>query len=239
MSAQGQQVLDQGYGFNLDETPVIALPGALLWLPRSSTLVVSDLHFEKGSAFAARGVLLPPFDTAETLTRLEGVISLLRPDLLISLGDSFHDIVAGTRLSPSDQARLLSMSQSTPTIWIEGNHDPNLPAWLEGACHAIYRHDGLMFTHEPSLAEAGNVAGHLHPCVSITGSSGRTIRRRCFATDGRSLVMPAFGAFTGGLNINDIAFRHLFNAQLIALVAGGTYRAPTKVRAIRASKIGG
>lgn len=229
--------LDKGYAFILHQTPVVALPHALLWLPRSRTLIASDLHFEKGSAFAAKGALLPPFDTAETLARLQSVIDVLNPELLIALGDSFHDVNADGRLHNDDKDHLLALSRATPTIWIEGNHDPEVPSWLKGQRCASIAHDGLFFTHEPSGAVAGEVAGHLHPCARLTGASGRSVRRRCFISDGRTLVMPAFGAFTGGLNVRDQAFDNLFSAPAIALVPGGTQRLPSNVRAIAVQKL--
>jgi uncharacterized protein len=229
--------LTQGYAFTLHQTPVVALPQALLYLPRSKTLVASDLHFEKGSAFAAKGALLPPFDTSETLTRLEAVIDALRPQTLIALGDSFHDVLADTRLHESDKTRLLALSASLNAIWIEGNHDPEVPSWLHGPRCANLTHDGLHFTHEPSGTIAGEVAGHLHPCARVTGKSGRSLRRRCFVSDGRTLIMPAFGAFTGGLSITDAAFEGLFAKSPVALIASGTPRAPGNVHAVAIGKV--
>ena len=183
--------LHQGYAFTLHQTPVVALAQALLWLPQSKTVVASDLHFEKGSAFAASGVLLPPFDTAETLSRLEDALTRLHPERFIALGDSFNDIQAGTRLHSDDKQSLLRISRSVSTVWIEGNHDPEVPAWLDGLRCATLLHDGLIFTHEPTGHRAGEVAGHLHPCARISGVSGRSLRRRCFVSDGRTLIMPA------------------------------------------------
>jgi uncharacterized protein len=142
--------LDHGYGFRLLSTSVIALPQSLLWLPDSKTLVVSDLHFEKGSAFAAKGALLPPFDTVETFNRLIAAIDALQPNLLITLGDSFHDIHAQYRLHSADKDRLRDLSRAVPTIWIAGNHDPQVPSWLEGQRCTSFHHSGLTFTHEPT-----------------------------------------------------------------------------------------
>jgi uncharacterized protein len=225
-------LLESGYAFTLHQTPVVALPHGLLWLPRSRTLVGSDLHFEKGSAFAEKGALLPPFDTAETIARLSRVIAMLVPQTLIALGDSFHDVRADQRIDDRDRHKLLELSHATPTVWIEGNHDPEVPSWLLGKRTANFDYDGLNFTHEPTGSVAGEVAGHLHPCARIVGSSGRSIRRRCFISDGRTLIMPAFGAFTGGLNVRDVAFDGLFHNPAIALVMGGTPVKPTKISAI-------
>jgi uncharacterized protein len=229
--------LSSGYAFTLHDTPVVALPQALLWLPRTKTLIASDLHFEKGSAFAAKGTMLPPFDTAETLARLGDIIDVLKPDLLIALGDSFHDVRADGRISATDKDRLKTLSAQTRTIWIEGNHDPDVPAWLHGVRCASYHHDGLFFTHEPTGKIDGEVAGHLHPCARITGKSGRSLRKRCFVSDGRTLIMPAFGAFTGGLSITDVAFDGLFTSTPTALIASGTARAPGHVRAVALSRV--
>ena len=215
----------------------MALPHALLWLPRSKTLVASDLHFEKGSAYATHGTFLPPFDTAETLSRLTGVVGALQPETLIALGDSFHDIHAGGRLHAHDKAALLALSQSLDAVWIEGNHDPQVPTWLHGTRCANLTHDGLLFTHEPTGTLAGEVAGHLHPCARIVGSSGRTLRKRCFISDGRTLIMPAFGAFTGGLSVRDPAFDGLFEHAPSVLLAGGTPTRPTHVRAVALDRV--
>jgi DNA ligase-associated metallophosphoesterase len=200
-------------------------------------LVVSDLHFEKGSFYAARGSLLPPYDTGETLTRLEAVIHATKPKRLIALGDSFHDLLADGRLAAPDRARLHALSRHIATIWIEGNHDPEVPAWLEGQrCHN-FAHDGLFFTHIPTGARDGEVAGHLHPCARVKGRTGPSVRRRCFLSDGTRLIMPAFGAFTGGLNVKDMAFDGLFPRPATALVIGGTRHAPTRIRAIAQSSL--
>jgi uncharacterized protein len=229
--------LSAGYAFTLHETPVVALPQALLWLPRTRTLVASDLHFEKGSSFAAKGMMLPPFDTAETLARLLSVMDTLQPNTLIALGDSFHDIRADGRLSATDKDALKNLSLNTNTIWIEGNHDPEVPAWLHGERYANYQHDDLYFTHEPTGQVHGEVAGHLHPCARVTGKSGRSLRRRCFVSDGCTLIMPAFGAFTGGLSITDAAFDGLFAKRPAALIASGTPRAPGNVRAVAIGRV--
>lgn len=226
----------RGHAFQLHETPVIALAEAALFLPRTETLVVSDLHFEKGSAFAAKGVMLPPFDTAETLRRLGLLMAQLAPKVLIALGDSFHDLGAGGRLAESDKVKLESLVGQAETIWIEGNHDPAPPAWLAGQRAGELAHDGLLFRHEPTGRVPGEVAGHLHPCARVTGKRGGSIRRRCFVTDGRSLIMPAFGAFTGGLNLFDPAFEGLFHGPIHALMPSVT-GATGKVHAIAAKNL--
>lgn len=186
-------------------------PGAALWWPAERMLIVSDLHLEKGSAMARRGHgLLPPYDSATTLRLLEGLVARYRPARLLALGDSFHDRDAFARLSGEETDRLIALSQRQEMIWITGNHDPEPPADLGGRILAEYRCGPLLFRHEPSPGRvAGEVAGHLHPKARVRGR-GRSVRARCFVTDGLRLVVPAFGAFTGGLDVTDDAFRPYF-----------------------------
>ncbi len=184
------------------------LPQGALWWPDQRLLIVSDLHFEKGSAYAARGQMLPPYDTRATLTRIETLCDALAPRTVISLGDSFHDRSAELRLSEEDAARIRILTSRHDWLWIEGNHDPAPPAALGGRAQSELRLGALIFRHEPT-GERGEVAGHLHPCARIDGR-GQSVRRKCFISDGERLVLPAMGAFTGGLNVLDPAFAPLF-----------------------------
>jgi len=185
--------------------------GALYW-PEERVLVVADLHLEKGSAFAARGVLLPPYDTAATLARLAMLIERYAPRLVIALGDSFHDGGGPTRMSDVSRAGLKTLQRGRDWLWIAGNHDPD-PAYNIGGRFADALALGpLTFRHEPSLHPSdGEIAGHLHPQARIA-RRGRAVSRRCFAADGKRLVMPAFGAYAGGLNVRDRAIVSLFGA---------------------------
>jgi len=176
-------------------------------------LVVADLHLEKGSSFARRGQLLPPYDTAETLARLARLIARYAPRTVIALGDNFHDGDGPARLCDIDRASLTALQRGRGWVWIAGNHDPEPAQNIGGTFAAILRLGTLTFRHEPSRnAPEGEIAGHLHPVARIA-QRGRAVSRRCFATDGRALVMPAFGAFTGGLNIRDRAFAAVFGAR--------------------------
>jgi DNA ligase-associated metallophosphoesterase len=188
--------------------------GVLVW-PEERIVVVSDLHLEKGSSFAARGVLLPPYDTAATLARLGAAIARHDPRMVIALGDSFHDREAHGRLSQGDRATLAALQVRRDWVWIAGNHDPAPPVGLGGIVATQMALGGLSFRHEPTGA-AGEIAGHLHPFARVP-TRGRSISRRCFAADGERIIMPAFGAYTGGLNIRDRAFAALF--QMAALTA--------------------
>jgi uncharacterized protein len=188
-------------------TLVADLSGVLFW-EEQRLLVVSDLHLEKGSSFATRGVLLPPYDTAATLGRLAAVIMRHDPRIVIALGDSFHDRSAHERLSAPDREALVVLQARRDWIWISGNHDPALPPNLGGVVASEVAIGQIAFRHEPTGA-LGEIAGHLHPKARVS-TRGRSVERRCFACDGERAVMPAFGAYTGGLNIRDAAFAKIF-----------------------------
>lgn len=185
------------------------LSGALYWADER-LLVVSDLHLEKGSSFATRGVLLPPHDTTETLARLDAVIARYQPRAVIALGDSFHDREAHDRLTAAHRATLATLQTGRDWIWIVGNHDPDLPRGLGGSIASDVGIGPVVFRHEPTGA-AGEIAGHLHPKARVS-RRGRSVERRCFASDGERAIMPAFGAYTGGLSIRDLAFAAIFKS---------------------------
>jgi DNA ligase-associated metallophosphoesterase len=186
--------------------------GALYW-PDEGLLAVADLHLEKGSSFARRGVLLPPYDTTETLAQLAKLIARYAPRIVVALGDNFHDGDGPARLSDSDRASLTVLQRGREWVWIAGNHDPNPADGIGGTFAATFRLGALTFRHHPSRnAPEGEIAGHLHPVARIA-QRGRAVSRRCFASDGKALVMPAFGAYAGGLNIRDHAFTAVFGAR--------------------------
>jgi uncharacterized protein len=193
----------------LDVDFVADLSGALYW-EDTRLLIVSDMHLEKGSSFAERGVLLPPYDTAATLARLKDVIARHDPRTVIALGDSFHDRTAHERLSCEDGDAISALQVGRDWIWISGNHDPDLPRDIGGVVAEEIAIGSIVFRHEPSGA-LGEIAGHLHPKARVS-TRGRSVERRCFAGDGERAVMPAFGSYTGGLSIRDTAFDAIFRA---------------------------
>ena len=193
----------------------VALPadclGALYWR-EEGLLAVADLHLEKGSSFARRGQPLPPYDTTETLGRLARLIAHYAPRTVIALGDNFHDGGGPARLSPT-RASLSALQRGRDWIWIAGNHDPDPAGGIGGTFAATLAIGALVFRHIPSRdAPEGEIGGHLHPQARVV-QRGRAVGRRCFASDGKALVMPAFGAYTGGLNIRDRAFAAVFGAR--------------------------
>jgi DNA ligase-associated metallophosphoesterase len=201
-------------------TEFLADPSGALYWPDEGALIVADLHLEKGSAFAKRGMLLPPYDTAATLARLARLIARWTPRLVIALGDSFHDADGHARMAASDRVALAALQRSRDWLWIAGNHDPHPAPTLGGSAAALLTVGSLVFRHEPSPTPCdGEIAGHLHPAARVA-LRGRAIRRHCFAADGHRIVMPAFGAYAGGLNIRDRALAGLFGHGLTAHLLG-------------------
>ncbi len=192
-----------------------------MYWPDEKLLAVADLHFEKGSGLAARGAgLLPPYDTRATLKRLDEAIERLRPQTVVCLGDSFHDRGAEARLGPDEVATIRRLTEKSDWVWILGNHDPVPPAGFGGRVMESLEIGPLTFRHDPVAdGPAGEVAGHLHPKAAIR-RRGKRITRRCFATDGMRLVLPAFGAYTGGLDVLDEAFWPIFGGGFHAWMLG-------------------
>lgn len=202
------------------ETLVLDLCGGL-WLPEHRTLIVSDLHLEKGSSYAARsGQFLPPYDTRETLACLHEAVVRHDPVRVVALGDSFHDARGPERMEPGDRALVAALQEGRDWVWIAGNHDAAVSEGVGGRYADALTLGGLLLRHEPSAGEApGEIAGHLHPCGKVA-MRGRAVRRRCFVTDGTRLVMPAFGAYAGGLNARDKAIEGLFPKGFTAHLLG-------------------
>ncbi|MBS0361128.1 MAG: ligase-associated DNA damage response endonuclease PdeM [Proteobacteria bacterium] len=181
-----------------------------LWLAAERALIVADLHLEKGSSYAARGQMLPPYDTRETLGRLESEVAALAPATVILLGDTFHDRRSEGRLARDDAARLVALAAGRSLIWVVGNHDADGPRALPGETADEIALCGLILRHEPQPGhQPGEVSGHLHPAAKVRSPRG-SVRRRCFITDAERLILPAFGAYAGGLNVRDAAFAGLF-----------------------------
>lgn len=196
-------------------------PAGVAYFPTLQALLVADLHLEKGSSFARRRQYLPPYDTAATLARLSVLITKYEPKTVISLGDSFHDDEASQRLSDETTALISALAAGRQFIWITGNHDPSPPENVPGMAASELAFSGVTLRHIPDRKDnAPEIAGHLHPCARIR-VRGKSVRRSCFATDGKRLVMPSFGVYTGGLNVRNPAFRGLFsNESLCAYMQG-------------------
>ena len=199
--------------FEVAGNELVADPAGVVWWEAEKCLIVSDLDLEKGSSFARRGQMLPPYDTKVTLARLQKCLDYWQPSRVISLGDSFHDKQASMRLPLAHRQHLGAICKSVEWIWITGNHDPEPPVDLAGMVADTLSIGSLHFCHEPQIgAEPGAVSGHLHPAAKLR-IKGRSIRRRCFAVSDNRLIMPSFGAYTGGLNVLDKAYDGLFEGS--------------------------
>lgn len=213
--------------FTLAGAPVLADQSGAALLPDERTLVVADLHLEKGSAFAARGdAWLPPYDTGATLTRLERACRHYRPRRVVCLGDSFHDLGAAGRMAAADLARLRRLVQRHEWVWISGNHDPAPPSELGGGIAEELSVGPLTLRHEAADgalplfdSSGGEVSGHFHPKAAVC-TRARRISGRCFVTDGRRLILPAFGAFAGGLNVLDPALTEVLRPGFRVFIIG-------------------
>lgn len=203
-----------------DERLMLDPSGAAFW-PAKRVLIIADLHFEKASAAAVRGSLLPPYDTRATLERLARLIRLYRPAKVVALGDSFHDKDAVTRLAKADRSGIEAIAREASFIWITGNHDRQSTG-LPGVSTEIYREGPFVFRHQaaPNLGPREiEISGHFHPKASIDARAKR-VSRPCFVTDAQRLMLPAFGAFTGGLDVRDPAIARLFPRGLRVFLLG-------------------
>jgi DNA ligase-associated metallophosphoesterase len=202
--------------FTLAGEPLLALHSGALVLPGVRLLCVSDLHLGKSDRIARRsGTMLPPYETRATLDRLSDAIEQTDPRIVLCLGDSFDDLAAADSLAPEDRATLLRLQSGCEWIWIEGNHDPG-PVDLGGAHLASYTAGRLTFRHIATPGATGEVSGHYHPKLALPGTGWRP----CFLFDDDRLILPAFGAYTGGLPATDPALRALLGARARAIVTG-------------------
>ncbi|MBC7505056.1 MAG: ligase-associated DNA damage response endonuclease PdeM [Sandarakinorhabdus sp.] len=192
--------------------------GALHW-PAQDTLLVADLHFEKASAFARRGWLLPPHDTADTLRALIDSLETCGATRVVCLGDSFHDRGGPDRLLPAPRATLKMLTRNLDWLWVTGNHDDSAGASLGGRVMAEARIGALTLRHEADPDDpAPELSGHFHPKVAIHWR-GRRIVRRAFAVSATKIILPAYGAFTGGLDVADPAITRVMRGPVTAVVS--------------------
>lgn len=198
--------------------------GVLYW-PSARTIIASDLHFEKASYLASHGNPIPPYDTHDTLLRLEKLIAHFAPQRLILLGDSFHDARAWERLDVNLRARIVALAASVAEcIWVEGNHDALLGAHPLGIFVEDHVLHGIGFSHHERPGMGTRIIGHYHPKVRVPLGL-RHAHGKCFVYSTELLVMPAFGTFTGGLSISHPTLQALFDTPIRAhlLYRGGVY----------------
>lgn len=215
----------RGLEFPCNGVSLLARPDGALWWPEERLLAVADLHLEKGSWYGMRtGQFLPPYDTRATLARLALAIEETRPRIVLCVGDSFHDGEAASRVDPVDAGEIMRLvGAAQDWIWITGNHDPAPPRQWGGQASVELAFGPLVFRHQalslPLTDTGGEVSGHYHPVASLV-VRGRGLRRRCFLTDGTRLILPSYGAYTGGLNARDQAVAAIFGGPYDALAIG-------------------
>ncbi len=196
----------------------IALPQAALFWPSRRALLLADLHFEKASWFARLGQMLPPYDSAATLDAVEALVAATGAREVWCLGDSFHDSGGAARLPADVRARIAALTQAVDWIWVTGNHDARMDQGIGGRILVEAQVDGLILRHEADPTESNpEVSGHFHPKLRLS-LRGRNVSRRCFVRGQGKLVMPAFGALTGGLDAGHDAIRKAVGARAEALV---------------------
>lgn len=227
LSRLGADAAALGAPFLLGAALAVARPSGALWLPAARLMAVADLHLGKAVRYARRGgALLPPYEAADTLGRLGAEVAALDPAVVVCLGDSFDEPAAAAELDAAHRAALTAMAAGRDWVWIAGNHDP-APHGHAGACRAEHVAAGLTFRHIAAPGpQAGEVSGHWHPKATLA-PRGRRVTRRCFLTDGRRAVLPAFGAFAGGLDATDPLFDALLEPDAAAFLTGARVtRAP-------------
>lgn len=210
-----EQIMNDGHAFTLAGTALVALPSGALWLPKDRFLCVSDLHLGKSDRVARRqGVMLPPYETRATLDRLDALVAALKPTAVCCLGDSFDDLDAANSLDEVEKMQLAQLQAGRDWIWIEGNHDPG-PVEFAGQHLAEITVAGLTFRHIATTSAAGEVSGHYHPKCRVRGGT-----RPAFLIDAARVILPAFGAFTGGLRASHPDLQRLMQPNAIAVLTG-------------------
>lgn len=205
-----------------DREMALVEPRALFW-PAENALLVADLHLEKGSFFARHGQMLPPYDSRETLERLALALRETGARRVYCLGDSFHDRDGVARLEPHAAGMLAALTRATDWLWIAGNHDCLSAAQAGGEVCDEIEVSGIRLRHEARPGEAApEISGHFHPRLTVT-ARGRRIARPCVVSSGQRMILPAFGALTGGM---DAASREIVAAlqparRIEALVCSG------------------
>ena len=204
----------------LNSADLLALPSGALWFAAEALLCVSDLHLGKSERMARRaGQLVPPYDSRETLNRLAEDLARWQPRTVVSLGDNFDDELSLAGLGEFEMGQLAAMKAGRQWIWITGNHDPG-PVAVGGTWLDELQVGPLTFRHIAcATPKPGEVSGHFHPKHRFCGPRG-SVTRKAFVHDDRRLILPAYGAYTGGLRTDDPAIRSLLGRRPIAILTG-------------------
>ena len=195
----------------------IVAPAALFW-PKKNALLVADLHLEKASFYARQGQMLPPYDSRETLAELADLVSDTAATTIFCLGDNYHDGEGEARLETEAAKRLTAMTTALEWVWITGNHDRDVAGLWGGKVVDEWTGEGLALRHQASANSLlPEISGHYHPKIRI-GVRGRHVSRRCFVKGRQHLILPAFGALTGGMAAQDPAIEACVGGPAEAII---------------------
>lgn len=204
---------------HLSGAKLTPLPSGVLWWAAERLLAVGDLHLGKAERVARLGgTLLPPYETIHTLNRLEAEVAETAPSVIVLLGDSFDDMAAASDLAADVVERLGRLAAGRRLVWIAGNHDPG-PVELPGSHLASYRHGPLVFRHIAEADGEGEISAHYHPKARLF-IRGSRIARPCFLADAQRVILPAFGTYTGGLDISAPVLDALMGPDAVAYLTG-------------------
>lgn len=213
-----------GIELTLAGVRLLALGSGALWWPDQSILCVSDLHLGKADRYArAGGAALPPYQTQATLLKLQTDLEATHAQTVICLGDSFDDQRAVFELSEDALLWITRLQAGRNWVWIEGNHDPAPLVGIGGTQRATLSSTPLLFQHIADPRCNGEISGHYHPKLRLS-TAGRAVSLACFLCDSKRLILPAYGAYTGGLLASHKVLKKLMEAKAVAIVTGKTPR---------------
>lgn len=209
----------KGFEFEFADARLTALPSGALWWHGRQCLVVSDLHLGKSERIARRGgSLLPPYETTDTLTRLDADITATGARIVVCLGDTFDDMAAAEAMAEEHRTWLNRLMAGRRWVWIAGNHDP-APLDFGGTHLDAFYEPPLIFRHIASTTGKAEVSGHYHPKARVD-LQGRSLSRPCFLRDRNRLILPAYGTYTGGLRSDDSVLSDLMAPAATAILTG-------------------
>jgi DNA ligase-associated metallophosphoesterase len=193
---------------------VLLLAQKALYWPHASMLVIADIHFGKAASFRAQGVPVPRGTTSQNLAALDELMAIYPTTEIVFLGDFLH---ARASHASATVAAMLAWRERNPKVrltLVRGNHDVRAgdPSASLGITMVDEPHNvgPFSFCHHPDIAGDGYVlAGHVHP-VYILSSRLDSLRLPCFLVGPTRMVLPSFGAFTGGYAITPEPHEHVY-----------------------------
>lgn len=208
-----------GVGVDLGGARLVARGAGTLWWPAVGLLCVSDLHLGKSERLARRrGVLVPPYETQDTLQRLASELLICAPRIVVCLGDSFDDVTAADNLDANARMQIGAMMQGRDWVWVKGNHDAH-QVGFDGVQTACFDIGPLRFRHIANASQQFEISGHYHPKAAVRTRAG-SVSRPCFLRDSRRIILPAFGTYTGGLRSTSGVLSQIMHPDATAILTG-------------------